>query len=586
MSLHLRAATPAASTVDLEARTVEAIVSTGAEVARPGYIERLDLTGADLSRLRAGAPVLDGHRSATTSDQLGVVEAAELRPEGLWVLMRFRSTDPAKAVLNDIADGTLRGLSIGYSVTEWKDQQRGKDRQRTAVNWTPIEVSVVPVPADAGAHFRKGNTTMPETQEQTLTTRAEINGAIRSIAETASLGRDWADAQIDAETTVEAARAAAFEAMQHRSQAQAVRTPTATIGTDHTDPAVIATRAGEALFARSHPEHQLSPEARQFAHMSVTDMARASLERAGLSTRGLSNDTILTRALGMHTTGDFSAILDNTANREVRRGYEAAPSGVRQLARQSTARDFRAKSSVAMGDFGTLSKVNEAGEFTYGTIGAAPESYKLDTYGKIFAISRQAMVNDDLGAFTAIPNKLGAAAADFEANVLFDCVNKNPVMADGKTVFHADHGNLAEVADPPEALSLTTIAARRLAMRKQTSPGGVLINATPRFLMVGPELETEAEQLLTQINATKTADVNPFSNLSLIVEPRLTGLEWYLAADPAVIDGLEYAYLEGAPGPQVETRTGFEVDGVEFKIRLDFGAGWLDFRGWQKDLGA
>lgn len=582
MTLHLRAAAPAASTVDTEARTVEAIVSTGAEVRRPGFIERLDLAGADLSRL-IGAPVLDAHRSASTSDQLGVVEAAEIRSEGLWVRMRFRSNDAAKAVLTDIADGTLRGLSIGYSVAEWKDERRGNDRIRAAIRWTPIEVSVVPVPADAGAHFRKGNTTMPETLEQTTQTRAEINGAIRTIAETAGLTRAWADAQIDAEASVSDASAAALDEMQRRSAAQATRTTRATIGTDNTDPAVIAARAGEALFARSHPEHDLSGAARDFAHMSIMDHARASVQRSGQATTGLSQDAILTRAMGgLHGTSDFPLILGDAVGRELRRAYETAPSGIRQLARQSSARDFRAKSSIAMGEFSTLEKVPEGGEFKSSTIDESAESYKIETFGKIFGITRQAIVNDDLGAFTTIPNKIGTAASAFQADILVGMVTKNPAMSDGKPVFHADRGNLAETGAAP---SLTTLSARRLAMRRQTTPLGVLINATPRFLLVGPELETIAEQILTQINATKTEDVNPFGNLSLIVEPRLNGTEWYLAADPTTIDGLEYAYLEGAPGPQVETRTGFEVDGVQFKVRLDFGAGWLDFRGWQKNEG-
>lgn len=83
------------------------------------------------------------------------------------------------------------------------------------------------------------------------------------------------------------------------------------------------------------------------------------------------------------------------------------------------------------------------------------------------------------------------------------------------------------------------------------------------------------------MQAGKTADANPFANLTLVVDPRLTpGTRWYAAADPALIDGLEYAYLEGAPGPQVETKTGFEVDGVQMKVRLDFGCGWIDHRGW------
>lgn len=575
MTIHIRSALPRASTVNTENRTVEAIVSTGAAVQRFGYTERLDLNGADLSRF-IGAPVLDAHRSASTRDQLGVIEAAEVRPEGLWVRLRFRSSDAASAVLADIGDGTLRGLSIGYSVAEWKEGREGANRTRTAKRWTPLEVSVVPVPADAGAHFRTGGSNMPET-EQTVLTRAEINTQIRSIASTAGLSRDWADQQIDAEASPEAAREAAFNAMRQRCANTQTRTTTQ-IHVDNTDPTVIAARAGEALFARSNPQHQLSEPARQYAHMSFTDLARESLRRSGASVSALSADTILTRAL--HTTSDFPLILGDAVNREMRAAYNVAPSAIRQLARQSTARDFRAKNKLTLGDAPQLVKVNEAGEFKSGTINEGKETYRLATYGRVIGVSRQIMVNDDMAAFADMPRKMGQAALAFENKLLADMVLANPVMGDAKAVFHADHANLTAVyADP----SVTSLSNARLAMRKMTGPGGTLIDVTPRFVVVPPELETKAALVLAEIAATKVEDVNPFQNLTLLVDPRLSDPQkWYVVADPATIDGLEYAYLEGAPGPQIETRAGFEVDGVQIKVRLDFGAGWIDYRGWHR----
>lgn len=576
MTLHIRAAVPTVSTIDRDARTVEAIVSTGAETPRPGYFERLDLSGADLSRM-IGAPVLDAHRAASTRDQLGVVDAAELRVEGIWVRMRFRSDAAAVAVLNDIGEGTLRGLSIGYSVAEWKDQREGAKRVRTAIRWTPIEVSIVPVPADIGAHFRNGETNMPDTLDTAPQNRAAANAEIRTIGTTAGLTRAWADAQIDAEATPDAARTAAFAEMQTRSAQNTTRTARAEITADHTDPAVIAARAGEAIFARSHPAHELSASAREFAHMGFTDHARESLRRSGVSVSGLSADTILTRAL--HTTSDFPLILGDAVNRELRTAYGEAPSGVRQLARQTTARDFRAKVKVSMGDAPELKKVNEAGEFTHGTIDEGEETYRIDTFGRIINVSRQVLVNDDLGAFVDLPRRFGIAARNFENDFLAKMIASNPNMSDGKGVFHADHNNLIAAAD----IDVTSLSAARLAMRKMVGLGGSLIGATPRFVLVPAEMETEAEQVLSEIAAAKTDDVNPFAKLTLLVEPRFTDdSAWYVVADPAAIDGLEYAYLEGAPGPQVETRAGFEVDGVQTKVRLDFGAGWVDHRGWQR----
>lgn len=594
MTIHVRNLTPRPTTVDTASRTVEAIVSTGADTPRAGFIERLDLSGADLSRL-VGAPVLDAHRSASTRDQLGVIEAAELRPGGIWVRMKFRSNTAAESVLADIQDGTLRGLSIGYQVAEWEEKREGKTRVRIAKRLTPIEVSIVPVPADPGAHFRAGDN-MPEDQTTVETsttqaapdvsTRAQINAEIRTIAETAGLTRAWADEQIDAAASADDARRAAFEVMQRQSATTTTRSTRATIITDHTDPAEIATRAGEALFARSHPEHALSDAARPYAAMSTIDLARDCLRRSGASVTGLTADTVITRAL--HTTSDFPLILGDAVGRELRRAYQAAPSGVMQVARQTTARDFRAKRALQFGEGPELKKVLEGAAFQHGTIEESAETVSLGTYGRILSISRQALINDDLGAFTQIPAKLGNAARAFEASQLVAKLVENPAMSDGVAVFHADHGNLTDPADvyasdPEVGPNVLLLSAARLAMRKMTGLAGELIDATPRFVLVPAELETVAEQALAEIAATKTADHNPFENLTLVTDPRLTSAtQWYVVADPAMIDGLEYAYLEGAPGPQIETRQGFEVDGVQMKIRLDFGCGWTDHRGWHR----
>ncbi len=229
---------------------------------------------------------------------------------------------------------------------------------------------------------------------------------------------------------------------------------------DHTDPETVNARFGEALFARSHPDHELSAPARQFAHMTIPEIARETLRRNGTSVSGLSTETVLTRAL--HSTSDFPLILGNAVNREMMAAYNEAPSGVRPLAKQSTARDFRLKRKLQLGQAPELEKVGEAGEFKSGTIAEGGESYRIETFGKIFGITRQAMVNDDLGALNEIPQKMGLAARAFENDFLVKMLTANPAMSDGKPVFHADHNNLT-MAGEPNATSLTSA---RLKMRK------------------------------------------------------------------------------------------------------------------------
>jgi hypothetical protein len=103
-------------------------------------------------------------------------------------------------------------------------------------------------------------------------------------------------------------------------------------------------------------------------------------------------------------------------------------------------------------------------------------------------------------------------------------------------------------------------------------------------------LETAAEKLLATIQPTHSADVNPFSGkLELVVDPRLDVVSptaWYLATDPGLIDTLEYSYLETEAGPTITTREGFEVDGLQMRVRLDYGAAVLDWRGLYRSAGA
>lgn len=588
MTIHFRGVTPHPATLDPQARTIEAIVSTGAETARPGYIERLDLRGADLSRL-IGGPVLDAHRASSTRDQLGVVEAAEVRPEGLWVRIRFRSNEAAQAVLADIGDGTLRGLSIGYSVAEWKESRDGERRIRTATRWTPLEVSIVPVPADPGAHFRHGGNQM-ETQEQTAErpaetvrqTRAQANAEIRTIAETAGLTRAWADEQIDAEATPEDARAAAFEAMRTRSAQATTRTTRAQIGTDHDAPHTRAERMGEALFARWNPQHQLSAPARAFAHMTFRDMAADCLRHAHMSTTGLSPVQIITRA---HTLSDYPLIFADALNRDLRRLWAVPVSGAKQVARQRTGPDFRPLKRLVLGEAPQPELVPEAAEYPWGTIDEAQEAYQIETFGKIYGWSRQMEVNDDIGFAAGVGPRFVQAARAFEATKLAKLIDDNPTMSDDVTVFDAsDHKNAKAATSTGEGVTLidailADLEAARLGQRKQTGLSGGLIDVTPRAVLVPPALETPMERALSQVQATSVSETNPFAQLRLVVEPRLASeTKWYVI--DTELDGLEYAYLEGAPGPQIEIEREFDRDVSKIKLRLDFGAGWIDHRSW------
>ncbi|SMH46466.1 prohead protease/major capsid protein fusion protein [Maritimibacter sp. HL-12] len=594
-----RRATLAPTTADPDARTVEVIWSTGAPVRRRDmagqYIERLSLApeAVDLSRLE-GASVLDAHRQAAVRDVLGSVRSAAVDGKRGTALIQFSSRPEVEPVWQDVLAGILRHVSVGYSVEDWAETTENGARVLTAVRWTPHEISLVPTPADPGAHIRmEAEMTDTTTREAagtapTTESRAEANAEIRSIARIAGLDQSWIDSQIDGGADPDTARRAAFEALAKRS-APAIRTEQVRVemGDSQDEPALRARQMGEALYARINPRHELSEPARRYAYATPVEMAKELLTLRGESTLALSPASLVTRAL--HTTSDFPIILGDTVGRVLRDAYQAAPSGIRRLGRQTTARDFRAVNKIMLGEAPLLEKLNEHGEIKAGTMAEAREAYKVETWARKIGITRQVLVNDDLGAFSDLARRMGQAAAETEARILVTLLEagsgNGPTLSDGKTLFHADHGNKAGTG---AVISDATLSAARLALRTQKGIEDRTIRVTPRNLLVPPALETMAEKWLASIAPATAADVNPFSgSLSLVVEPRLSSAtRWYVTAEPGEIDGLEFAYLSGAEGPQVESRSGWDVDGVEIRVILDFGAGFIDHRGWFMNAGA
>lgn len=611
-----RAATVAPSSINDANRTVEVVWSTGAAVRRRdvtgSFLEVLSLDPAhvDLSRL-IGASVLDAHRQVEVHNVLGVVLDARTDGRTGTATIQFSSRPDVEPLWQDVKAGILRHISVGYAVERFVESTDPTTRTRrlTAVRWTPHEISLVPAPADAGCTVRNGDsmdmtTTAPAdtaTQTETITraapadtgpvtTRAQTNAEIRSMASLTGLGQSWIDAQIDRAATVEQARAAAFEALSSRD-AMSIRTEQTRVemGASHDDPAVRAERMGEALFARIAPNHTLSEPARQYAYATPAEMAKELLHLRGLMTTGMCPASIITRSL--HTTSDFPVILGNTVGRVLRAAYQSAPFGIRRLGRQTTLRDFRSRTTVQLSEMPLLEKINEHGEIKAATLAEAKESYRLETFARKLGITRQTLVNDDLGAFSDLSRKFGQAAAETEAKVLVDLLTMNsgtgPVMDDAVVLFHTNHGNAASSA---AVISDTSLSAARLAMRTQTGLTGQLITVTPKFLVVPAALETTAEKWLTSVNPTKSADVNVFpGKLELIVEPRLdakSATRWYLVADPAEIDGLEIAYLAGSNGPLVEPIRDADHDGVTLQVIHDFGCGFVESRGWFSNAGA
>jgi phage major head subunit gpT-like protein len=650
--LSLRAAVRP-ETVNEESRTVELTWTTGAKGRRyswdiGSYMEELEVsdTALRLERLNNGAPFLGVHNQHELRSVLGVVEKAWVEGGEGRALVRFSQRPDADEVFRDVKDGILRNISVGYAVHRYEVIEEDDDKLPTyrAVDWEPMELSLVPVGFDDSAkvrsakgleeytgqrfqtEFKSREAEQPADQTAAVATTPEENPmnpeeqraadelirreaqgterkrsiTIRQMAKKVGLADEVADDLIERGVALENASAEMIDKLAERQKAEQPETrntqPTVVGGLDQSVLLAKRDAMSNALLHRCNPANKLEESGREFRGARLIDMAREFVELAGGQTRGLTPQEIAraalgcdrsaVRAAGMHTTSDFPLLLGSTVNRTLRDAYTLAPQTWRPLGRQTTVPDFRSVTRAALGDISSLEKVSESGEYKYGTMAEDGAPLKVAKFGKIIAITWESIVNDDMGALNRVPMALGAAAAQTESDVVWALLLGNPNFTDGTALFHADHGNLAAAGG---AINTTTLGAARAAMRKQKSKAGHFLNVGPEYLVVGPDKELEAFQFTSsQYVPAKNSDINDSRNASLtvIVDARITGNQWYLYAAPGVVDTFEYAYLEGEQGVFTETREGFEVDGMEIKARLVFGAAWIDYRGAYKNAGA
>lgn len=577
-------------------------------------------------RIMSGAPLLDYHQVKDgTKSQLGVIEDVRFEKHQAIAKVRYSKREDVEPVWQDVKDKILRGISVGYKVYKYQIENPGSETELPvyrAIDWEPYEISHAPVQADYKSSVRAetithevqilnlNNKQMEEdngVQSQTTQTAAVSEAAvlearslgqkaerqrnieIKTAVRAAKLPETFAEEHIEKGTDINSVRALVIEEMAKTVSTQNIN-GRAAVTVDETD----NVRSGmeEALLHRADPSNKISA-GNEFKSMSLLRMSEEAITRSGGNAKGLSGREIAQAALnlqrsgGMHSTSDFPIVLGNTVNRTLRREYERQAQTFKPFSTASTSKDFRPKTVAQLGDLSTgFTRVVEGGEYKYGTMSEGGETYSLLKYGEIIAITWEAIINDDLNAFNRIPKNIALKAGQLESDIVWSIITANAALADGVALFHATHNNLAGAGT---AITVASLSAARAAMRKQKSLGGDFLNVTPMFLVVGPDKELEAFQFTSSMyTPTANTGINPDfnKNLKVIVEPRLTGNQWYLIADPGMIDTIEYSYLEGENGLFTEQRHGFEVDGLEIKARLVFGAKAIDYRGLYKNIGA
>lgn len=691
-NLTTRAIAPRPSTLREDDRSVEFVVSTEEPAVVFDY-ERMDFVPEVL--VQSGmvlpsnkqVPFQDSHSRESVTDVLGSFR--DLRQEGSVTVGRayFSRRQKAYDAYQDVKDGHITDVSVGYEVTEstWIPEGTrsfvgGREYAgpvRISTRWNLKEVSLVSIGADKYAKVRAEAAPAQQepTPEKTLnpsatradkisggirmnsklyqllisrglaqgstdeealaflnklstkdqeelramaakpdaskgeTTKADID-AVREAAQRAERvriegirkacefpeTRHLVDELIASGATVEAAQKLVIEELQRK--ATPLSTPRVTV-TD-TDGEKFTRAATDAMLIRAlgaRAVEKPADGADQMRGIGFYSLASECLRKNGINPAFMGRDEVITRALKLRSSssipsqnsGDFSYILANVANKAMMVGYNYAPSTYQLWCSIGSLPDFKSSRRVRLSDAPNLLETAEGAEIQHGVMSDTGESIQLVTYARKLVITRQALINDDLGAFDQIFRAFGARAANLVNSLPYAILAANANLADSVALFSTAATRLND-ASAGAAISSTTLGAGTAAMFGQSAPNGVKLNISPRFLLTGAAYKTQAEIVTGSVampDATYSAGVkNPFNTLVAIADANIPGNAWYLAADPMLAPTVEVAFLNGNQAPTLTQEDTSTILGVDFTAFIDATAKALDFRGLYRNTGA
>ncbi|MGY3240034.1 phage head maturation protease [Bradyrhizobium sp. USDA 4448] len=562
---------PNSSTLDSASRTVDCVISVGSPVQRSFGREELEISNKaiDLDRVQAGlVPVLDSHQQGTVlGAHLGRLSAAWIEGGALKGRITFDATERGDQAMGMVARNEVRGISAGYSVQQWQisdDDGNVIDPERTRISldynltftarrWTLLEVSVVSVPADPAATIRSA--------DQADIGRKQMLDSMSRSKQMVKIIRDEREGVAEAMEIALTSRilgSQGYSGLRYKG---------------------LKSDGEQERFAR------FSDQAKEYMGLDLVEIAARSVGYRGRGGVLTASDKLEIFSRAFQSTSDFPNIFQNSLNKALQARYELATPTYRETAVERPFKDFRPHPQVRAGDFPQLQPVLETGELQHGTSQDNGELVSISPHGVIFTISRQMLVNDDLGAIDQILADAAGQVLVFENTTFFNMFNSNPTLAqNGNAVFSSGNGNLAASGAAP---SVSTVSDARKTLRGMKSLSGQFLNVPASFILTGPEQETAADQIVTAITPTLTSSVNPYSGrLRSISDANISDTSWYLGANPSAVPCFIYGFLNGASGPRTRIDSPFGQQGVKVSLEHDFGVGAIDYRGFYRNPGA
>jgi len=615
--------------IDVEKRTVPlSFSSETTDVVRLGDVEILDHSpgACDLTQLNDIGVLLFNHDA---NMPIGGIESAVITNNRGEAVVRFDEDPESDKYFQKVRSGSLKAVSCRYSVSNWEYVEsnavstdgRFAGPCYIARKWKPTEISIVSIPADASVGVGRSadldespadkNKTMrsdhdmtPEemaaeaarkAQEEKV--RKENEDAIRAQAQADERARvaeitatcraltiDPTD-YISKGTSLDDFRKAVIDEQIRRKPGVEVPATEIRMGAAEADKVRAAMTDGLAMRA-GMTVAKPADGSTEFRSMRLLRLAEECVERRDGKRGKFNTDEDLIRS-AFTGASVFSGILGNVANKSMSNAYQAAPTTFQLWTGKGSQSDFKTGTRYRISEAGELEKLTAQGEFKHSEVSEGSATIAIGTYGKKFSLTREAIINDDMGALTRIPAIHGAAVPRGINRLVYKVLNDNATFGTA-ALFHADHGNLGS-----GALTVTALGAGSAAMRTQKNIGGLeYLNIPPAYLLAPVAKEVVAAQLIgSLVDPSKSnAAINPFANrLTVITDPNLDATSttvWYLAAAPGVCDTIEVTYLNGREQPTMEMQVSFDTLGVEWRIYHDFGINLLDYRGLYKSSGS
>ena len=298
---------------------------------------------------------------------------------------------------------------------------------------------------------------------------------------------------------------------------------------------------------------------------------------------------------GGFSTISLSGILSNVANKTMLAAYTAVESVVARFSAETDVNDFKEVTRYRLTGNGVFEKVGPDGELKHAGLSEQAFTNKVETYGRMIALTRQMMINDDLGAFLQIPRLIGRMSALKREEAVFELLLSNP-----SNFFGAGNNNFLSGVDT--ALSIDALTQAEQVFLDQTDAEGKPILLSPSVLLVPSSLKVTAQVLMTETRVNETTDtnkpkaaVNPHAGKwQPVASPYLnaqgitggSAKAWYLLANPADVAAIEIAYLRGKRTPTIESgETDFNTLGMQWRGYFDFGVAMQDHRAAVKSKG-